>query len=90
MLEEAHKMRYKSSRSRIETYESGSDEVLELWRLNSQSGKLEVLKIGKKYFESGFCEVFEVECLKKENWNQDDLILHKKLSKWDKEVLNVE
>ena len=70
-------MRYKSSRSRIETYESGSDEVLELWRLNSQSGTLEVLKIGKKYFESGFCEVFEVECLKKENWNQDDLMLPK-------------
>ena len=37
-------MIYKSSRSRIETYESGSDEVLEVWRLKSQSGTQEVLK----------------------------------------------
>ena len=90
MLEEAHKMRYKSSRSRIETYKSGSDEVLEVWRLNFQSGTQEILKIGKKYFESGFWKVFEVECLKRENWNQADLILQKKLTKWDKEVLKVE
>ena len=83
-------MRYKSSRSRIESYESGSDEVLELWRLKSQSGTQEVLKIGKKYFESGFWKVFVVECLKKENWNQADLILQKKLTKWDKQVLKVE
>ena len=62
LLEEAHKMRYKSSRSRIETYESGSDEVLEVWRLKSQSGTQEVLKNGKKYFESWFWKVFEVEC----------------------------
>ena len=74
-------MRYKSSRSRIETYESGSDEVLELCRLKSQSGTQEVLKIGKKYFESGFWKVFEVECLKRENWNQADLMLQNKLTK---------
>ena len=36
-----------------------------------------------------FGEVFEVECLKKENSNQDDLILQKKLTKSDKEVLEV-
>ena len=46
-------MRSRSSRSRIKSYESGSDEVLEVWRLNSQSGTQEVLKIGKKCFERG-------------------------------------
>ena len=46
-------MRKISSRRRIKSLESGSFELLEIWRLNSQSGTQEVLKIGLKCFERG-------------------------------------
>ena len=36
------------------SYESVSDEVLEVWRLISQSGTQEILKIIQKCFERGF------------------------------------
>ena len=44
LLEEAHLIRSRSPRSRIQIYESENDELLRGWRLNSQSGTQEVLK----------------------------------------------
>ena len=44
----------KNSRSRIIIYESTIDEVLKVWRLNSQSGTQEFLKIGQKCFRRKF------------------------------------
>ncbi len=46
MRKDDHKMRQRSSRSRKQSYESWIDEVLNVWRLNSQSGTQEVPKIG--------------------------------------------
>ena len=43
-LEEAHQIRSRSPRNRIQIYESENDELLRGWRLNSQSGTQEVLK----------------------------------------------
>ena len=43
----------RSSRSRITSYENGIDDVLQVWKLNSQCGTQEVLKIGHKFFERG-------------------------------------
>ena len=44
LLKEAHKIRFRSPRSRIQSYENGSDYLIRGWRLNSQSGTQEVLK----------------------------------------------
>ena len=54
MRKDTRKIRYRGTRSRIQSYESGSDKVLESFRLlYSQSGTQEVLKIGQKCFERG-------------------------------------
>ena len=82
-------MRLLSSSSRIKNFENGIDEVLKVWRLNTQSGKQEFVKIGQKCFRWG---------LKKfSNWNARNSRIgikkiwnyYKKLTKWDKEVLEV-
>ena len=52
-LKEAHKMRWRNHRSKKKSYESWIDEVVKVWRLNSQSATQEVLKIGQKCFERG-------------------------------------
>ena len=44
MHKDSHKIRY---RSRIKSYESGSDDVLEGIRLNSQSGDNLLLKLDR-------------------------------------------
>ena len=44
LLEEAHLIRSRSPRSRIQIYESENDELLRGWRLNSQSGSQELVK----------------------------------------------
>ena len=44
LLEEAHQIKSRSPRSRIQIYESENDELLRGWRLNSQSGSQEVVK----------------------------------------------
>ena len=49
-LKQAHKIRWRISRSRIKSYESMIDGVLKVWRLNDQSGTQEFLKIGQKCF----------------------------------------
>ena len=82
-------MRLLSSSSRIKNFENGIDEVLKVWRLNTQSGKQEFVKIGQKCFRWG---------LKKfSNWNARNSRIgikkiwnyYKKLTKWDNEVLEV-
>ena len=82
-------MRLLSSRSRIKIFENGIGEVLKVWRLNSQSGKQEFVKIGQKCFRW---------VLKKfSNWNARNSRIgikkiwnyYKKLTKWDNEVLEV-
>ncbi len=52
-------MHWRSSRSRIKSYESGINDVLKVWRLNSQRWTLEVPKIGQNYFEGGL-EMFSL------------------------------
>ena len=44
LLEEAHKIRFRCPRSRIQRYESGTDKLLRGWRFNSESGTQEFLK----------------------------------------------
>ena len=82
-------MRLLSCRSRIKIFENGIDEVLKVWRLNTQSGKQELVKIGQKSFRWG---------LKKfSNWNARNSRIgikkiwnyYKKPTKWDNEVLEV-
>ena len=82
-------MRLLSSRSRIKIFENGIDDVLKVWRLNTQSGKQEFVKIGQKCFRW---------VLKKfSNWNARNSRIgikkiwnyYKKLTKWDNEVLEV-
>ncbi len=46
-------MQWRSSRSRITSYENGIDDVQQVLKLNSQSGTQEVLKIRHKCFERG-------------------------------------
>ena len=38
LRKEAHKIRFRRPKSRIQSYASGSDELLKGWGLNSQSG----------------------------------------------------
>ena len=44
LLKEANEIRFRSPRSRIQRFESESDELLRGWRLNSQSGTQEIAK----------------------------------------------
>ncbi len=46
-------MRYRTSRSRINRYEIGIDEVPKVGILYSQCGTQEALKVGPKCFERG-------------------------------------
>ena len=82
-------MRLLSSSCRKKNFENGIDEVLKVWRINTQSGKQEFVKIGQKCFRW---------VLKKfSNWNARNSRIgikkiwkyYKKLTKWDNEVLEV-
>ena len=82
-------MRLLSSRSRIKIFENGIDDVLKVWRLNTQSGKQEFVKIGQRCFRW---------VLKKfSNWNARNSRIgikkiwnyYKKLTKWDKKSLKL-
>ncbi len=46
-------MRYRTSRSRIKSYESGIDEVKKVGMLYSQCGTQDVLKVVPKCFKGG-------------------------------------
>ena len=83
-------MRKISSRRRIKSLESRSVEVLAIWRLNSQSGTQEVLKIGLKCFERGLRKFSRWNARKLRIAIKMILYCKKNLKKWDKEVLEVE
>ena len=83
-------MRWGISRSRIKSQESMIEEVLNVWRLNSQCGTQEFLKIGKKCFRRKF-EKHSRRMLENgalgSRWST---IAKKKLTKSEEEFLEVE
>ena len=78
-----------SSSSRIKNFENGIDEVLKVWRLNTQSGKQEFGKIGQNCFRWGLKKFSNGNARNSSNGIKKIWNYYKKLTKWDNEVVEV-